>query len=147
MIQVVKNLETAFEKRDASSARAVAMAMERCAVNANYEKLRSSMEQRVGFANNEIDRFKAENVTLTLESDASVAKAEQVSLETQRVPWLVEEAKKLRERVSSLETTTRAMALKGGKSLATRRKRQKTDVAAEVEEARVKLGDWYACVA
>lgn len=68
-------MATALEKVRVSSTRAVTMAEEQDAATAKYMELRSSMEQCVGFANNEMASLKAELVKMTKERDASVVMA------------------------------------------------------------------------
>lgn len=84
-------------------------------------------------------RREAEIVNVTQEQVASVPKAQQLSLDVQCVSVFTEEAKKLRERLSALETTACAKDNEGIKWPATRSKREKADVEVEVEQARVQL--------
>lgn len=94
-----KNFGMALKKVKLSLARVFAMAKERDALAAKYKKLCSSVKLRVGFVNNKKARFKAEIVKMTQERDVIVGRREQLPLEVQCFPWLMEEAKKLRERL------------------------------------------------
>lgn len=78
------------------------------------------MEQLKKFAYEAITPSKAEVVEVMQDGDASVAKAEQLSLEFQWVSGLVDDTKKVRECLSTLETAMPAKVLKGQKSSATR---------------------------
>lgn len=61
LLRMQKNLETVLKKVKASSAHAVAMAKERDAVTAQYEKQRSSVEALVDFVNNKTARLEAKS--------------------------------------------------------------------------------------
>lgn len=98
------NLATALEKVKARSARVVVMTKERVAVTAKYVKLRSSVEQRLGFASNEMVCLEAKVVKISHEWDVRGARAEQLSLKAQCAPGLAVDIKTLRERMSTLET-------------------------------------------
>lgn len=116
-------------------------------MTAKYERLHLSMEQRVGFTSKKMACLQAIIVELTLERDDSVAAAERLSFEVHRIPRLADKAKKLLERVSSLDTAERAKVSKGGKLPATRSKLKNGNVEAEVENVRVELGARNARVA
>lgn len=74
-----------------------------------------------------------------------MAKAEHLSLEVQCVLGLADEAKKFRERVSSLKTARWAKVLIGGKSPAAKSNPNKIYVGADVEQASVILDAENAC--
>lgn len=93
----------------------------------------------MGFANKEIVHLEAKVSKMKQEPDASVAEAEQLAFEVHCVLGLVEEAKKFCDRVTSFETAVCAKKLKGGKSPATKTKRKKTDIKADVERDHVNL--------
>lgn len=112
---MLKNLATGFEKMKTSSARAVVMEKERDAVTAKYEELHSSVQKRVGITHIEVARLKAKIVMRTQERESIVAKAEQFSPKVQCATGSADEAKKLRERMSSLETGRCVTVLKGEK--------------------------------
>lgn len=76
---------------------------------------------------------------MTQKRNASVARAERVTLEDQRVPRRANEAKKLGERVQALGTAVRTKALKGRKWLETSLQQKKAEVEAKVKHARVEL--------
>lgn len=80
------------------------------------------------------------------EQDASVARAEQFSVEVQCVSGLAEKAKRLHGRMSTLQIAGSAKILKGGKSPATRSKQKKDDVEAKVKLARGELDGWNSRV-
>lgn len=131
----------------ASSARAVTMAKERDAFTANYVELRSSMDLRVSFANNEMHGQKADIFKMTQEWDANLTKAEHLSLEAQCVLGLADGAKKLLERVLSLKTAARTKVSKGRKLLGMRSNREKTYAGAQTWQARVEADTRNASVA
>lgn len=139
LFQMQKNFAAASEKVNVISARAHSMGKIRDAVAAKFEELHSSMEQSVGFAKNEMALLMAEIVKLTQKWDSCVAMTEQFLREVQSVLGLVDEAKKLLEHMSSLETAVRAKVSKDRKSPAPRLKCKKSDVEAEVEQARLEL--------
>lgn len=91
-------------------------------------------------------RLKAKEAKKTIKLDASVAKTKPLSLEVECVPGLTAKAKKYRECMSALKTAARAKLWKSGKLLALR-STEKADVEGEVEQARVKLDAWNACLA
>lgn len=72
-------------------------------MSTKYEKLSLSVEQGVFFTNKEMARLEAEIAKVTQKCDASMAKAEQLSLKVLCVPGLEEDAKKLRVRESALK--------------------------------------------
>lgn len=65
MLQFRKNLTMALEKERLSFACAMTMAMQWDAVTTKFEKLRSSVEQCVNFANKAMARQETEVVTMT----------------------------------------------------------------------------------
>lgn len=65
LLQAQKNLAMALENAKISLARTVVVAKERDAVTVKYVELSSSMENRVGFANNEMVCLKAKIVKTT----------------------------------------------------------------------------------
>lgn len=85
---------------------------------------------------------------------ASVANAEQLSVEVLCVHELAEEAKKLRERKSVLGTVARAKVSTGGKLMAMKSKRKDIDIEAKVQQTRVgievenaRVEDFVGCTA
>lgn len=97
------------------------------------------MDERVNFVNKEMASLKVKVVKLTQEWDASVGRAEQLSLEVLCGPGLAEEAKKLCEGLSAHETSARPEVLKGSRLPATRLKEKKADSEAEMGQAHMKL--------
>lgn len=100
----------------------------------------------MGFANKEMTCLEAKVEKVTQERDDSVARAEKLSSEVRCVLGLSKKAKKLRKRVSTLETVAHANVSKVGKSPILRSKQKKSDTEAEIEQACVKLGAWNAHV-
>lgn len=69
LLQVHNNLEAALEKVKASSACAVAMTKGRDVMSTKYEEQRSSIEERVCYANREMSRLEAEAIKVTEERE------------------------------------------------------------------------------
>lgn len=146
-LQVQKNLEAALEKVKVSLAHAAMMAKERGAVTAKYEELHLGVEQCVGFANKGMARLEAEVVKANQERFAILAKGGQLLIEVQCVLELAKEPKKLRERMSALETAPRAKVSKDEKLPGSKSKKKKTAVVAEMDQGQVKLVSRNAHVA
>lgn len=81
LLQAQKNLAATPGKVKAILARTVAITKGRDSVTTKFEELTSSMEQRVGFANEEMACLEAEVVRVTQEWDKSIEKEEPMSLE------------------------------------------------------------------
>lgn len=141
------NLMTAHEKVKVSSACAVAMTKEQNAEATKFEKLRMSVRQLVGFSMKEPACLEAKTIKLTPKNVASAAKAEQLSHKIQSMPGIAKEARKLCERMSSVETAARAKDSKGCASPATRLKQKRTVVEVEEVQTLVKFDAWNADVA
>lgn len=122
------------------------MKIELVAVTKKYEKVASSVKQRVRFVKQKMARLEAEFVKVTQVHYISAPKAKQLPLEIQFVCWLAK-AKKLRECVSTLDTDARAQVLEVGKLPATMSKRKKALVVVKKEQTRVELDAWNAHVA
>lgn len=89
-----KNLKTALEKMKFNLVRAVLMTKGQDAGTAKHEELRSSVEQRVGLANNEMAHLETEVVNVTQKWNANVTKAKQLAPGLQCVSGLADEVRK-----------------------------------------------------
>lgn len=104
LVHVQKSLAVALKKMKASLALVVALAKDQDAVATKSNNMNSSVGRRMGFASKEVARLETKVVKVTQKPNASVAIAEQLSLEAQCVPGLAEEVKKLCEHVSVPDT-------------------------------------------